>query len=81
MIVATATKALQEQLLTHDVPTAARALGREVTVAVLKGHQNYVCRKQLQTFGPMLLRDPRDEEAFDSLQPGSRRRRPATGQS
>ena len=69
VVVATATKALQEQLLAHDVPTAARALGREVTVAVLKGRQNYVCRKQLQTFGPMLLRDPRDEEAFEALQP------------
>jgi ATP-dependent DNA helicase DinG len=69
VIVATATKALQEQLLTHEVPTAALALGRDVRVAVLKGRQNYVCRKQLQTFGPMLLRDPRDEEAFDALQP------------
>jgi ATP-dependent DNA helicase DinG len=69
VVVATATKALQEQLLAHDVPTAARALGRDVRVAVLKGRQNYVCRKQLQGFGPMLLRDPRDEEAFDALQP------------
>ena len=69
VVVATATKALQEQLLTQEVPTAARALGRDVRVAVLKGRQNYVCRKQLQSFGPMLLRDPRDEEAFDALQP------------
>src|SRR5262245_14670984 len=60
VIVATATKALQEQLLAKDVPTAARALGREVRVAVLKGRQNYLCRKQLQTFGPMLLREGRD---------------------
>ncbi len=69
VVVATATKALQEQLLAHDVPAAARALGREVRVAVLKGRQNYLCRKQLQSFGPMLLRDPRDEEAFEALQP------------
>jgi ATP-dependent DNA helicase DinG len=69
VVVATATKALQEQLLSNDLPAAAAALGREVTVAVLKGRQNYVCRKQLQTFGPMLLRDARDEEAFERLQP------------
>jgi ATP-dependent DNA helicase DinG len=69
VVVATATKALQEQLLSHDVPTAARALGRDVRVAVLKGRQNYVCRKQLQSFGPMLLRDPRDEAAFEALAP------------
>jgi ATP-dependent DNA helicase DinG len=37
VVVSTATKALQEQLLGKDVPTAAQALGREVQVAVLKG--------------------------------------------
>src|SRR5207249_11561050 len=50
IVVSTATKALQEQLLTKDVPIAAAALGREVRVAVLKGRQNYVCRKSLQAF-------------------------------
>ena len=47
VVVATATKALQEQLLTKDVPAAAAALGRRVRVAVLKGRQNYLCRKSL----------------------------------
>src|SRR5207237_1218355 len=69
VVVSTATKALQEQLLAKEVPAAARALGREVRVAVLKGRQNYRCRKQLQSFGPMLLRDPRDEEAYEAMQP------------
>ncbi len=69
VVVATATKALQEQLLTKDVPAAAAALGREVEVALLKGRQNYVCRKQLESFGPMLLRSRRDEEAFEAMQP------------
>jgi ATP-dependent DNA helicase DinG len=69
VVVATATKALQEQLLAHEVPAAARALRRDVRVAVLKGRQNYLCRKQLQGFGPMLLRDARDEAAFEALEP------------
>jgi ATP-dependent DNA helicase DinG len=69
VVVATATKALQEQLLAQDVPAAARALGREVRVAVLKGRQNYVCRKQLQGFGPMLVRERAEAEAFDALLP------------
>jgi ATP-dependent DNA helicase DinG len=69
VVVATATKALQEQLLAREVPAAAAALGRPVEVAVLKGRQNYVCRKQLQSFGPMLLRDTADEAAFYALQP------------
>src|SRR5215213_10666273 len=51
VVVATATKALQEQLLTKDVPAAARALGREVRVAVLKGRQNYLCRKSVHGLG------------------------------
>jgi ATP-dependent DNA helicase DinG len=68
VVVATATKALQEQLLVKEAPAAARALGREVDVVVLKGRQNYVCRKQLQSFGPMLLRDPRDEQAYEAIE-------------
>ena len=50
VVVSTATKALQEQLLGKDVPTATEALGREVKVAVLKGRQNYLCRHALQGF-------------------------------
>jgi ATP-dependent DNA helicase DinG len=64
VVVATATKALQEQLLAQDVPAAAAALGREVRVAVLKGRQNYLCRKQLQGFAPSLL-----GPSFELLQP------------
>ena len=70
VVVATATKALQEQLLTKDVPLAAAALGREVRVAVLKGRQNYLCRKRVESFtGPGLLAEPGEEAAFDRLLP------------
>ena len=47
VVVATATKALQDQLLTKDVPAASRALGRPVRCTVLKGRQNYLCRRSL----------------------------------
>ena len=46
VVVSTATKALQDQLLTKDVPLAAEALGRRLRVAMLKGRQNYLCRKR-----------------------------------
>jgi len=72
VVVATATKALQEQLLTKDVPVAAAALGREVDVAVLKGRQNYLCRRAVQGFGLLggaLLRAEADAQAFDELRP------------
>jgi ATP-dependent DNA helicase DinG len=72
VVVATATKALQEQLLTKDVPIAAAALGRDVNVAVLKGRQNYLCRNRLQGFGLLggsLFGRPEDGRAFDAMRP------------
>jgi ATP-dependent DNA helicase DinG len=68
VVVATATKALQEQLLRYDVPLAAAALGRELDVAVVKGRQNYLCRRQLQGFQPFLLADGRDARAWEAMQ-------------
>jgi len=67
--VATATKALQEQLLTKDVPAAAAALGRRVRVAILKGRQNYLCRKSLQGVDQLggLFRTAEDAADFERL--------------
>ncbi|MGI9659036.1 MAG: ATP-dependent DNA helicase, partial [Gaiellaceae bacterium] len=45
VVVATATKALQAQLVENDAPLAAEVLGRELSVAMLKGRENYVCRR------------------------------------
>jgi ATP-dependent DNA helicase DinG len=68
VVVATATKALQEQLLRYDVPLAAAALGRDVSVAVVKGRENYLCRRQLHGFQPTLLPDGRDGRAWEAMQ-------------
>ena len=46
IVVSTHTKALQEQLLGHDVPLASRALGRPVRAATLKGRASYLCRRR-----------------------------------
>src|SRR5262245_66196121 len=67
VVVSTATKALQEQLISKDVPTAAEALGREVRVAVLKGRQNYLCRHAVHGFellGGQLFPRAEDAAAF-----------------
>jgi ATP-dependent DNA helicase DinG len=71
VVVATATKALQEQLLTKDVPAAAAALGREVRVAVLKGRQNYLCRKSLGGVDRLggLFRTAEDASDYERLSP------------
>jgi ATP-dependent DNA helicase DinG len=67
VVVATATKALQEQLLTKDIPAAAAALGREVHVAVLKGRQNYLCRKSLHGLDLPLFRTADDAREYERL--------------
>ncbi|MGB5758381.1 MAG: ATP-dependent DNA helicase [Acidimicrobiales bacterium] len=46
-VVATATIALQTQLVETDLPLVAKALDRNVTVALLKGRRNYLCRQRL----------------------------------
>ena len=48
VIVATATKALQDQLATNDLPFLAAQLGDEspLRFAVLKGRSNYLCRQR-----------------------------------
>jgi ATP-dependent DNA helicase DinG len=68
VVVATATKALQEQLLHKDVPIAAAAVGRPVNVELLKGRANYLCRRQLQGFQPFLLAEGRDGRAWEAMQ-------------
>ena len=46
-VVATATKALQDQLAGKDLPLLVEALGVPLKFGVLKGRSNYVCRKKL----------------------------------
>ncbi len=48
VIVATATKALQDQLATKDLPFLADHLGVDFDFAILKGRSNYLCLQRLQ---------------------------------
>ncbi|MEM9563194.1 MAG: ATP-dependent DNA helicase [Actinomycetota bacterium] len=57
-VVATATIALQSQLVESDVPLVAKALDRPVSVALLKGRRNYLCRQRLAE----LQRSKREEQ-------------------
>ncbi|HZU79087.1 MAG TPA: DEAD/DEAH box helicase, partial [Acidimicrobiales bacterium] len=51
-VVATATKALQDQLAAKDLPQLAAALGgAPVRFAVLKGRANYLCRQRVAEIG------------------------------
>lgn len=48
-IISTGTKALQDQLYHRDLPLIAKAVGRPVTTALLKGRANYLCLQRLDT--------------------------------
>jgi ATP-dependent DNA helicase DinG len=66
VVVATATLALQRQLVAHDLPLIARVLapmlGREPEFALLKGRSNYVCRYKIDGGGD----DEGEEVLFDA---------------
>lgn len=66
VIVATATLALQRQLMTRDLPRVAEALspvvGRPIRFAVLKGRNNYVCLQKLHGYVP----EDEDQALFET---------------
>jgi ATP-dependent DNA helicase DinG len=49
-VVATATKALQDQLHHSDLPLLQKTLGQEFTWAVVKGRSNYVCVQRVAEY-------------------------------
>ena len=51
IVVATATKALQDQLADKDLPLVATATDNDLRFAVLKGRSNYVCRQRVSEIG------------------------------
>ena len=53
VVVSTATRNLQSQLISNDIPRAVKTVQEEVRVALLKGRGNYLC---MQSFGE-LMRD------------------------
>lgn len=55
-VVATATKALQDQLHNSDLPLLQRTLGHEFSWAVIKGRSNYACVQRISE-----LKDEPDE--------------------
>lgn len=66
VVIATATLALQRQLVDKDLPVVVRALagplGRAPTYAVLKGRSNYVCLDRLRRGSP----DAEEAALFDT---------------
>ncbi len=46
-VIATATKALQDQLNTHDLPLLSQTLEKDFSWAIVKGRSNYACLQRI----------------------------------
>jgi ATP-dependent DNA helicase DinG len=60
-LISTATKALQDQLFSRDIPRLVQVLGLPVRVALLKGRSNYLC----------LHRMAQARHSHEAVQPGA----------
>jgi ATP-dependent DNA helicase DinG len=60
VIISTGTRTLQDQLFHRDLPMLSGALGRAVTVALLKGRSNYLCLERYQRLPVELPLEHRD---------------------
>jgi ATP-dependent DNA helicase DinG len=72
VVVSTATKALQDQLATRDLPMLARSLGLPFEFAVLKGRSNYACLQrvsEVESGGDQLVLEGPEPPAAPSLGP------------
>jgi len=60
VVISTATKALQEQLVEKDLPLLQK-LGAKFTYAAMKGRSNYLCKLRMETFDTQPAFVSRDE--------------------
>jgi len=61
VVISTGTINLQQQLIDKDIPMTQRIIGRPVKAVLLKGRQNYVCKRRLAE--ALQDRDMFDDEA------------------
>ena len=67
VVIVTANIALQEQLVTKDLPMLQKALNVPFTFGLLKGRQNYLCRAQVEYGNGKESRDDTETQSSMSL--------------
>jgi ATP-dependent DNA helicase DinG len=68
VVVSTATKSLQEQLFTKDVPFLQKHFAPELKVAVMKGRNNFLCRQKVHLMeGQPLLKGMDEVDWFAQI--------------
>jgi len=67
-LVSTGTKTLQQQLLEQDIPRVRGALGIPFSCVVVKGRQNYLCRRRWERFAAEpLFEYAREASGFERM--------------
>lgn len=71
VVISTATHALQEQLIGHDIPQIAPLYDGKLKASVLKGRDNYLCVRKLMEIlnAPTTLLLPEERDSFMALLP------------
>jgi ATP-dependent DNA helicase DinG len=68
VVISTATKSLQEQLFTKDVPFLQKHFAPELKVAVMKGRSNFLCRQKVQQMeGQPILKGMEELDWFTQI--------------
>jgi len=68
VVISTATKSLQEQLFTKDVPFVQKHFAPELKVAVMKGRSNFLCRQKVyQMQGRPILKGMEELDWFAQI--------------
>lgn len=67
VLISTATKHLQEQILGNDLPLLQRALGRTIDAALMKGRLNYLCELRAEVAMAHPGRSARDRALLQSV--------------
>jgi ATP-dependent DNA helicase DinG len=68
VIISTATKNLQEQLFSRDIPFLEKALSRKFSICYMKGRSNYLCWNKLEAMeSEKYLFSPQDPERLSFI--------------
>ena len=68
VVISTATKSLQEQLFTKDVPFVQKHFAPDLKVAVMKGRANFLCRQKVhQMEGQPILKGMEELDWFTQI--------------
>lgn len=67
VIISTGTINLQQQLIEKDIPLAEKITGKKIKAVLMKGRQNYICKRRLYDASKERELFDEDIEQFDSI--------------